>query len=157
MNIPPTGIDENAPVVARHELPIRAPETVIWELLTDVPTWPSWQPDIVSARARTPLTPGATFRWRTAGLDIASTVYLVEAPRLILWGGLSQGITAVHQWNLIPFGAATLVTTEESWDRPPVLADPVNIRQALGQSLVQWLGHLKSAAEGRQRPAWASR
>ncbi|GAA3117450.1 SRPBCC family protein [Streptomyces rameus] len=148
MDNPTAGIDRAAPVVARHELTIRAPATAVWGLLTDVPAWPSWQPDIVSARARTPLTPGATFHWRTAALDIASTVYAMEAPRLILWGGPAQGIVAVHQWTLTSSGpAATLVTTEESWDGAPVRADAANIRQALDDSLAQWLGHLKTAAE----------
>ncbi|MEU2421351.1 SRPBCC family protein [Streptomyces sp. NPDC007851] len=148
MNNPPAGVDRAAPVVARHELSIKAPAAVVWELLTDVSSWPSWQPDIVSAHAPHPLTPGATFHWRTAGLDIASTVYAVEAPRRILWGGPAQGITAVHQWTLTSSGsAATLVATEESWDGAPVRADAANIRQALDESLVQWLGHLKSAAE----------
>jgi uncharacterized protein YndB with AHSA1/START domain len=148
MNTPPAGIDRAAPVVARRELTIRAPAAAVWELLTDVPAWPSWQPDIVSARARMPLTPRATFHWRTAALDIASTVYAMEAPRLILWGGPTQGIVAVHQWTLTPSGpTATLVTTEESWDGAPVRADAATIRQALDDSLAQWLGHLKTAAE----------
>ncbi|GAB2855387.1 SRPBCC family protein [Actinocorallia aurea] len=157
MNNPPTGIDEDAPVVARHELPMKASVGLVWQLLTDVPGWPSWQPDIVSARARTPLTPGATFHWRTAGLDIASTVHIVRAPHLILWGGPAEGIDALHQWTLTPSGTTTVVATEESWSGPRVVADPSAIRQALSQSLVQWLGHLKTAAERRARPSWATR
>ncbi|MEU9047409.1 MULTISPECIES: SRPBCC family protein [unclassified Kitasatospora] len=147
----PSGIDRAAPVIARRELPISASATAVWDLLTSVPDWPSWQPDITEARALTPLAPGAVFHWRTAGLDITSTVYALEAPRLILWGGPSQGVTAIHQWTLTPRAGATLVATEESWDGAPVRADPAGIGQALDQSLLQWLLHLKSAAERAPR------
>lgn len=147
----PSGIDRAAPVVARRELPIRAPARAVWALLTYVPGWPAWQPDIAEARALSPLTPGAVFHWRTGGLDIASTVYAVDAPRLVLWGGLSQGITAVHQWTFTPSCRATLVVTEESWDGEPVRADTAAVTRALERSLAQWLLHLKSAAERAER------
>ncbi|HZX04441.1 SRPBCC family protein, partial [Kribbella sp.] len=143
----PRDVDRTAPVVAGHELSISAPAAVVWELLTAVSSWTSWQPDIVAARGPVPLTAGATFHWETAGFDIASTVYVADAPRLLRWGGPTQGITAVHEWVLTPTGpGTTLVVTEESWDGEVVRADAVNIQQALGESLVQWLGHLKSAA-----------
>ncbi|MFF7588041.1 SRPBCC family protein [Kitasatospora purpeofusca] len=151
MDNTPSGIDRAAPVVARRELPISAPAAAVWDLLTHVPDWPCWQPDIAEARALTPLTRGAVFHWRTAGLDITSTVYAIDAPRLILWGGPTQGITAIHRWTFTPLTGATLVATEESWDGPSVRADPAGIGQALDQSLLQWLLHLKSAAERTSR------
>ncbi|MFH7594373.1 SRPBCC family protein [Streptomyces racemochromogenes] len=147
----PSGIDRAAPVVARRELSIRAPAPAVWALLTYVPGWPTWQPDIAEARALTPLTPGAVFHWRTGGVDIASTVYAVDAPRLVLWGGRSQGITAVHRWTFTPSSRATLVVTEESWDGEPVRADAAAVAQALDRSLAQWLLHLKSASERAAR------
>ncbi|MFF4384930.1 SRPBCC family protein [Kitasatospora sp. NPDC001547] len=147
----PSGVDRAAPVVARRELAIRAPATAVWELLTYVPGWPTWQPDIAEARALTPLIPGAVFHWRTGGLDLTSTAYAVDAPRLIRWGGLSQGITAVHEWTLTPSARATFAVTEESWDGEPVRADAAAITRALDRSLAQWLLHLKSAAERAAR------
>ncbi|WP_033353169.1 SRPBCC family protein [Kitasatospora aureofaciens] len=143
----PSGIDRAAPVVARRELPIRAPAPAVWALLTYVPGWPTWQPDIAVARALTPLTPGAVFHWRTGGVDVTSTVYAVDAPRSILWGGLSQGITALHEWTFTPSSRATFVVTEESWDGAPVQADADAVTRTLDRSLAQWLLHLKSAAE----------
>ncbi|MFG3224723.1 SRPBCC family protein [Kitasatospora sp. NPDC048194] len=146
----PSGIDRAAPVVARRELPIRAPAPAVWALLTYVPGWPVWQPDIAEARALTPLAPGATFHWRTGGVDVTSTVYALDAPRSILWGGSSQGITAVHRWTFTPSVSATVVVTEESWDGEAVRADADAVARALDRSLAHWLLHLKSAAE---RPA----
>ncbi|GLW75437.1 hypothetical protein Kpho02_77340 [Kitasatospora phosalacinea] len=143
----PSGIDRAAPVVARRELPIRTPAPAVWALLTYVPGWPTWQPDIAEARALTPLAPGSVFHWRTGGVDVTSTVYAVDAPRLVLWGGRSQGITAVHRWTFAPSAGATLVVTEESWDGEPVRTDAAAVTRALDRSLAQWLLHLKSAAE----------
>ncbi|MFI6515756.1 SRPBCC family protein [Spirillospora sp. NPDC050679] len=144
----PTGIDTTAPVIARHQLLVQAPADAVWTLLTDVASWPSWQPDITTADLGAPLEPGATFHWSTAGLDIASTVYDLRAPHRILWGGPAHGITGVHQWTLTPTGdGATLVATEESWSGEPVLTATESVQQSLDRSLVQWLAHLKTAAE----------
>ena len=89
--------------------------------------------------------------WSTAGLQIASTVYAVEAPHRILWGGPAQGIIGIHEWTFTAAGDATIVTTAESWDGKPVRADTDNLRQALDASLVSWLDHLRKTAENTAR------
>ncbi|MFC3741688.1 SRPBCC family protein [Paractinoplanes deccanensis] len=111
-----TGIDENAAVVARHEFRIDAPIGRVWALHTDVNRWTTWQSDIDTAYADGPLQLGSTFHWSTAGLHIASTVYAIEAPRRILWGGPAQGIVGIHEWTFTADGDATVVTTAESWE-----------------------------------------
>ncbi|KIH98052.1 Shy6-polyketide cyclase [Streptomonospora alba] len=142
-----TEIDANAPVVVRRSIHVGAPLQRVWRLLADVPSWPRWQPEITAARAAGPLAVGDTFRWSTAGLDIESTVYAVEAPRRILWGGSAHGIVGVHLWTFEEAGSSVRVRTEESWDGEPVRADVAGMRAALDDSLASWLGHLKSAAE----------
>src|ERR687891_1133296 len=92
----PTTIDESATVVVRREVRIEAPIDLVWSLHTDVAGWPAWQTDVDSAQIDGPLVPGATFRWSTHGLQVTSTVYAVDAPRRILWGGPAQGITGIH-------------------------------------------------------------
>ena len=37
----PTGIDRDAPVIARHETDIGAPLQTVWRLQTDVNNWPA--------------------------------------------------------------------------------------------------------------------
>ncbi|MBB6347026.1 SRPBCC family protein [Nonomuraea muscovyensis] len=154
-----TGIDTAAPVVVRRAITIDAALSRVWALHTDVPSWPSWQPDITAARSGGPLAPGSVFHWSTAGLDIASTVYAVEAPFRILWGGPAHGITGVHQWTFRTVDSAVdgtvdgsadgmvRVETEESWDGDPVRTDVEAMRAALDGSLAAWLDHLKRAAE----------
>jgi hypothetical protein len=98
-----TDINTAAPVITRDEICIHAPIETIWDIQTDVASWPSWQPDVDSAQANGPLTVGSVFRWQTAGLDITSTVEEVDAPHRIAWGGPAQGIVAVHVCTLQQF------------------------------------------------------
>ncbi|NGO06134.1 Shy6-polyketide cyclase [Streptomyces sp. HC44] len=147
----PERIDTAAPVIARHDISIDAPLERVWRLHTDVTGWSLWQPDISTSRSDGALTVGSTFHWSTAGLDIASTVYALDVPHRILWGGPAHGITGIHLWTFQPGQHGTvLVRTEESWDGEPVRADPAGIQQALDDSLKHWLGHLKKAAESDQ-------
>ncbi|QAY68736.1 SRPBCC family protein [Xylanimonas protaetiae] len=145
----PTTIDESATVVVRREVRIEAPVDLVWRLHTDVAAWPSWQTDVEAAHVDGPLVPGATFRWSTHGLDVASTVYAVDAPRRILWGGPAQGITGIHEWTFTPDGDATIVRTAESWEGDPVRADAENLRAALDASLGSWLALLRGKAEAK--------
>jgi len=143
----PTAVDDSATVVVRREVRIAAPVDVVWRLHTAVAEWPTWQTDIDMADLDGPLVPGVTFTWSTHGLDVASTVYAVDAGRRILWGGPAQGIVGIHEWVFEPDGDATVVRTAESWDGEPVRADAANLRAALDASLASWLELLKATAE----------
>jgi|GEM_PF-1696256 len=145
----PSTIDESATVVVRREIRIQAPVDLVWRLHTDVARWPSWQPDVEAVQVDGPLVPGASFRWRTHGLDVTSTVYAVDAPGRILWGGPAQGITGVHEWTFTAEGGATVVRTAESWEGDPVRADAENLRAALDASLGSWLERLRDVAEAK--------
>ncbi|GAA0514227.1 hypothetical protein Ade02nite_89810 [Paractinoplanes deccanensis] len=142
-----TDIDTGAAVVVRHEIRIDAPIDRVWALHTDVNRWTSWQSDIDTAYADGPLRPGSTFHWTTAGLSVISTVYDVDAPHRILWGGPAHGITGIHEWTFTADGDATIVGTAESWDGNPVRADTENLRQALDASIRSWLEQLRNTAE----------
>ncbi|MER7505495.1 SRPBCC family protein [Nonomuraea pusilla] len=142
-----TGIDTSAPVVARHSITIDAPLQRVWDLHTDVSGWTSWQNDITAASAEGPLVPGSVFHWTTFGMEIASTVYAVEEPYRILWGGPAHGIDGIHQWTFTEKDGRVHVHTEESWDGDPIRADAEGMRAALDASLTTWLERLKKAAE----------
>ncbi|GAA2390166.1 SRPBCC family protein [Nonomuraea africana] len=141
------GIDTAAAVIVRRHITVAAPLRRVWDLHTDVSSWPSWQSDITAASADGPLVPGAVFHWTTFGMDIASTVHAVEAPHRILWGGPAHGIDGIHQWTFAEEDGVVHVHTEESWDGEPVRADVEGMRAALEGSLTAWLDRLKKAAE----------
>lgn len=145
----PNGINLRAPVISRHSAVIDAPVEALWRLHTGVDDWPAWQPDIASARLDGPFAPGSTFSWHTSGLDIDSTIYEVEPERRTLWGGPAHGIAGIHEWTFTSAEGGTRVETAESWSGEPIEADAAAMQDALDGSLVAWLGHLRTAAEGR--------
>lgn len=141
-----TEIDGKAPVVVHCDLVIEAPLWRVWQLLTEVASWPDWHPDITATAADGPLRTDGVFRWSTAGLDIESTVYSLWPRRRIIWGGTTNGITGIHLWTFDEIGSSVHVHTEESWAGDPVLADVDGTWAALRESLAAWLSHLKKAA-----------
>jgi len=48
-----------------------------------------------------------------------------------------------------PRGGSTRVDTAESWSGEPIEADVQAMQDALDESLVAWLEHLRTAADGR--------
>jgi hypothetical protein len=150
----PTGIDGDAPVLARHEILVQAPIDAIWQLHTDVNNWPTWQKDITVANLAGRFEPGASFEWTSSGLSVTSTIYDVSPPTgdvsprsRTLWGGTAQGITGIHEWTFRDMTQGVLVATNESFAGAPIESDQSTMQDILDTSLVSWLLHLKAAAE----------
>jgi uncharacterized protein YndB with AHSA1/START domain len=147
----PVDVDRDAPVVVELTTLIDAPLDVVWRLHTDVDGWPAWQNDVAEARSSGPIAPGTSFAWETHGLSIVSTIQEVVPQRRIVWGGPAQGIVGVHVWTFEQMPGGVAVRTTESWDGPPVAADPDGLRAALVASLTAWLAALKTTAESAPR------
>lgn len=145
----PTGIDGDAPVLARHEIDIRAPLETVWQLHTNVNAWPSWQTDISAAQLDGEFESGASFAWTSSGLSITSTIYDVTDRSRTLWGGTAEGITGIHEWTFRDMTQGVLVSTNESFAGAPVERDPSPMQSILDTSLVSWLLRLKATAEAR--------
>jgi hypothetical protein len=146
MNIP-TGIDSDAPVIARHEIDINAPLDTVWRLQTDVNGWPAWQAEITGARLDGPFQPGASFTWTSYGFTVTSTIYAVAERARTLWGGAASGIMGIHEWVYRQTPTGVHVTTHESFSGEPVAADATGMQSTLDKSLTDWLQHLKATAE----------
>jgi hypothetical protein len=143
----PTEIDHNAPVVSDLKIDIDAPREVVWRIHADVSAWPTWQSDITDAELEQPLEPGASFQWSTFGMEITSTVYAMNEGSRILWGGVANGITGIHEWTFSETPTGVRVTTTESFAGDPVDADAPSMQTLLDASLTAWLQRLKAAAE----------
>jgi uncharacterized protein YndB with AHSA1/START domain len=140
-------INRNAQIIVDLTIVIDAPLTTVWNLHTAIDQWPTWQNDITEARLSGPVATGSSFTWLTHGLSIESTIGEVDPTRRIAWGGPAHGIEGVHVWTFEQTPQGVLVRTSESWDGPPVAADPEAMRGALVSSLTAWLAALKSSAE----------
>ena len=147
-------INQTAPIVARHEIAINAPLETVWQIQTEIGTWPDWNPDIVKAELTGPLAVGTVFRWETAGLAISSTLGEVVPLKKLAWSGKAGDILGVHVWTFSWNAEGTHVRTEESWEGASLPAQTEDIQSALDASLVRWLSSLKTRAEaaGHHRP-----
>ncbi|WP_220277389.1 SRPBCC family protein [Streptomyces himalayensis] len=140
-------IDRTAPVIVELQTTIAATPETLWQLHTDIDSWPNWNAGIDKALLRGGFVEGSVFEWETAGLSISSSIVEVLPQRRTVWGGPAHGIDGVHVWMFEPTADGTVVTTLESWAGAPVEADPEGMRAALEGSLLAWLDALKGAAE----------
>jgi hypothetical protein len=142
-------VNERAPVVATSELEIVANPDLVWEVLTAIDRWPTWNPDVKAASLTGSLAEGTVFRWKAGPGTITSTLLRVEPPRLIAWRGKTFGIAAIHVYQLQPRDGTTLVRSEESWEGLLVRIFRGRMQQSLQHSLDAGLRHLRTEAERR--------
>ena len=142
-------VNERAPVVATSELEIAANPDLVWEVLTAIDRWPTWNPDVKAASLNGPLAEGTVFRWKAGPGTITSTLLRVEPPRLIAWRGKTFGISAIHVYQVQPRDGTTLVRSEESWEGLLVRVFRGRMQRSLQQSLDAGLRHLRTEAERR--------
>lgn len=144
-------LNESAPAVASAEVEVNADPETVWDVLTSIDDWPSWNPDVRSASLEEGLTEGARFRWKAGPGTITSTLQRIEPPRLIAWTGRTFGIEAVHVHRLEPRGEGTAVSSEESWEGVPVRVFRRRMQRTLDEAVAAGLDHLKAEAERRAR------
>ncbi len=151
-------VNEHAPAVAHSEIEVAAPPEIVWAVLTDVESWPSWNPDVKSASLEGPLTKGAQFRWKAGPGTITSTLQSVEPPRLIVWTGKTFGIKAIHVHRFEPQGetGSTIVRSEESWEGLLVRLLRGSMTKTLQKATDSGIRHLKTEAESRAAAPSAS-
>jgi uncharacterized protein YndB with AHSA1/START domain len=144
-----SGINHAAPVVGTSETEVDASRKVVWDVLTGIELWPSWNPDVKSVSMDGGLAQGATFRWKAGPGTIISTLQHVEAPARIAWTGTTFGIDAMHVYSLEARDGVTLVRTEESYDGLVARLFRGRLQKTLEDSLESGLRHLKAEAERR--------
>jgi len=144
-----SGINHAAPVVASSEAEVSASPDIVWEVLTAIAQWPSWNPVVKSVSMHGELSAGTEFRWKAGPASITSTLQHVDAPTLIAWTGTTFGIEAMHVYALEARDGVTLVRTEESYDGLLARIFRGRLQKTLEESLESGLGHLKAEAERR--------
>jgi uncharacterized protein YndB with AHSA1/START domain len=137
---------------AHKDIFIEAPPQTVWNIQTDINNWSKWQPAITASKLESPLVVGSVFRWKSGGLNVTSTVQVLESNELIGWTGRSLGAQAKHVWRFIPQDNGTLVTTEESMEGWSVRLLKLVMPKLLDSSLDTWLRNLKTQAESNYKP-----
>lgn len=140
-------IEQNAPVYFSKSIEIDAKPEIIWQLISDIENWPSWNEDIKSATLNGELTVGTRFKWKSGPGTITSTLEAVDRPYLITWSGKLFGIKAVHVWRIKAVNDISIVTTEESWSGLFARLFKKSSNKTLIKAINTGLNQLKTAAE----------
>lgn len=142
-------IDRDAPATAEGEIQIAAPPETVWAVISDLSSWPEWNPDVTSMTMEGLLAPGSSFRWRAGSARLVSTLQAVEPPREIGWTGRTMGIHAVHVVRFEPRDGGTRASSAESFRGlvPSVLRK--YSRTVLQRGIDRILTSLKAEAERR--------
>jgi uncharacterized protein YndB with AHSA1/START domain len=141
-------INANAATVARASIHINASSLRVWEVLTDIRSWPRWNADIPKARSNGDLAVGVQFNWKTGGASIRSTLHTLEHGRAVGWTGRTFGLKAIHNWSLVPERNGVRVDVAESMDGLLARWFKASFQRNLEQGMDRWLKALKKECEG---------
>lgn len=107
-------INLKAPVIEQKKIEIAAPTAIVWQVLTDIESWPDWQENVNSAKLKGAVAEGTKFVWKAGGLTFHSQLHTVESHQAFGWTGKIMGAFAIHNWTFTDKGKTTLVSVEES-------------------------------------------
>jgi len=144
-------IDHSAPAVAEGQIQIDAPPEVVFEVLSDLSGWPSWNSDVRSISVSGPVQPETRFRWKAGGATMSSRLEVVTPPSEIGWTGKAMGINAVHVFQFEGRNGGTRAKSQESFRGliPSLLTG--YSRKILQRGIDGILSALKVEAERRAR------
>ena len=136
-----------APVACERTIFINAAPEVVWQLLTDINSWPHIFKNVSVAKMNRPVSPGVTFRWKAGGASIHSTLRVVNPCRQLAWTGRAYTIAAVHEWQLKAVNNGTELTVTESMNGFIARLFKKSLTRSLGKDMTQSLDELKQASE----------
>jgi hypothetical protein len=119
----------------------------VWSVLTDINSWAQWQEDITGPFLDGPLKSGTTFKWKTGGVGIQSTLHTVAPLVAFGWTGQTFGIYAIHNWRLANEGGRTRVIVAESMEGFLSGVFKKTFNKKLEQGMTRWLELLKMECE----------
>ncbi|UJH91208.1 SRPBCC family protein [Antarcticibacterium sp. 1MA-6-2] len=107
-------INKEAPAVEKQQIFIDAPVEVVWEVLTEINSWPEWQEKVQKAELTGKVEEGAKFEYRSGGINFKSQIHTYDPYTSFGWTGKTMGASAVHNWNFMEEKEGTVVSVEES-------------------------------------------
>ncbi len=107
-----------SPIHVRNELDIPVSPDVVWAWLIRAQQWPSWYPNAAKItylnEVGLDLKEGTSFRWKTFGVSLKSTVMEYIPEQRIAWTAKGIGIWAYHAWLIRKTDDGCHVLTEET-------------------------------------------
>lgn len=139
--------DFAAAASSQAHIEIAAPPERVWELLSNIERWPTWNSLVEKAALSGPLHSGSVFSWKSNGFAVTSTLREVTPKRRIAWTGKAFGTRAVHTWELEESNQGTILKTAESFAGWLPKLMPRAMQRTLDQTLPAWLQAIKAEAE----------
>jgi uncharacterized protein YndB with AHSA1/START domain len=132
---------------SQAQIEITAPSERVWELLSNIERWPTWNSLVQKAVLSGPLTLGSVFTWKSKGFAVTSTLHEVTPARRIAWTGKAFGTRAIHAWELEETAQGTILKTAESFAGWLPTLMPRAMQRTLDRTLPAWLQAIKAEAE----------
>jgi uncharacterized protein YndB with AHSA1/START domain len=127
---------------------IQAGAEKLWDILTDVQSWPGWQgTSYIKPVTPGPLKEGSKYRIELGGFRWDITVTIAERPHRVCWIGRRMGLEGVHDWEFREKDGKTGVITRESMYGWMLFLLYPAIKARLAKYDDKWLADLKSRAE----------
>ncbi|RMI31164.1 SRPBCC family protein [Nocardia stercoris] len=143
------GVDPNAAVHAIAHRTVHATADTLYDVLSDLASWPAQVRPTISAMAVSgPIAAGTRFDWTQPGGTAHSTLAVVDPGREVSWHGRAMWFTVVHRNVITPGPDSTCtMTSEESMDGVGIrlLYPPAKLER----ELQAWLADFATAAERR--------
>lgn len=140
-------INSNAPVICTKSIVINASKEKVWSILTGINEWVSWQKEISYASFHGNLAVDSSFKWKTGGAKIVSTLHTVEPYTQFGWTGKTFGMFAIHNWTLKENNQQTEVTVDESMEGFLASVFKKSFNKNLEKGMTNWLLLLKQKCE----------
>jgi hypothetical protein len=140
-------INNNAPVKCNKSITIAASNKKVWEILTNINSWDSWQTDISNPKLNGDLKPNSTFDWKSGGAKIHSTLHTVDPFKQLGWTGKTFGMFAIHNWTITKKDGKTEVSVEESLEGLLAKLLKKTLNKSLESGMQNWLELLKQECE----------
>ena len=135
-------------ISVEYSLEVQAKAEKLWDILTDVDSWPSWQgTPFVKLSTPGSIMEGSTFVAKLGGLKWNLAVTKAERPRKIVWVGRRLGLKGIHEWEFNEAGGKTRVTTRENMTGWMLFLIYPIAKKGLSNTDEKWLADLKTRAE----------
>ncbi len=141
----------NVSVYVRNEIKINAAPDLVWAWLIRAKKWPEYYPNSKNVRVlnkdSNKLEMGSSFRWKTFGANLISSVIEYEKNKLIIWNARGFGIWVCHAWLIEKTSEWCFVTTEETQNGLLCILGNLIFPNRMYNFHQVWLEQLKIKAE----------
>jgi len=140
-------INNNAPLKYCKTILINSSPEKIWEVITDINQWTSWETDIKNPKINGHLKPNTVFDFKINRVKIRSKIHTVEPFHHFGWTAKFFGMYIIHNMTLTETKGQTLVSDDESLEGVIVRLFKKLFDKKLEKNKQNWLEQLKKECE----------